>query len=344
MRLHRLCRVYEGAVIAALLTFAAASFAQSYHVADRWKVGGQGGWDYLLSDDAAHRLYITHNSRVEVIDTASGKPVGAITGLKSTHGVALNPDGKIGYISDGAGNAIVVFNRTDFSVQATVPAGTNPDGITFEPKTKTVWAFNGRSNNVSVLDTTSNTVVATVPLPGKPEFPQVDEHGSVFVNIEDKNEIVKLDAASRKAVATWPLAGCESPSGMAIDRDKRRLFSVCDGGKMAVVDYETGKVLGLAAIGDSPDAAGFDPKHALAFSSNGGDGTLTVVDSGKPGFPVFQTVKTEKGARTMTLDASTGRIYLVTAQFGPAPAATADTPHPRRSVLPDSFGIIVVEP
>jgi YVTN family beta-propeller protein len=337
-------RFYQGTIFAALLSFAAASAAQTYHVAEHWKVGGQGGWDYLLSDDGAHRLYLTHNSRVEVVDSTTGKPLGAITGLKSTHGVALNTDGKTGYISDGAGNAIVVFNRADFSIKATVAAGTNPDGIAFEPSTKTVWAFNGRSSNISVLDASSNTVVATIPLPGKPEFPQVDEHGSVFVNIEDKNEIVKLDAASRKAVATWPLPGCESPSGMAIDRDKHRLFSVCDGGKMVVVDYESGKVLGLAAIGDSPDAAGFDPKHGLAFSSNGGDGTLTVVDTGNAGFPVLQTVKTEKGARTMTLDASTGRVYLVTAEYGPAPAPTEAMPHPRRSVVPDTFQIIVVQP
>ena len=337
-------RLYRGIVEAAVVSLATLCAAQNYHVTEHWKVGGQGGWDYLLSDDAAHRLYITHNSRVEVVDTTTGKPVGAITGLKSTHGVALNTDGKTGYISDGAGNAIVVFNRADFSVLATVPAGTNPDGITFEPVTKTVWAFNGRSSNISVLDSASNTVVATVPLPGKPEFPQADGQGSVFANIEDKNEIVKLDAANRKLIATWPLPGCESPSGMSIDREKHRLFSVCDGGKMVVVDYDSGKVLGLAAIGDGPDAAGFDPKHGLAFSSNGGDGTLTVVDSGKPGFPALQNVKTEKGARTMAFDASTGRVYLVTAQFGPPPAPTEAMPHPRRSVVPDSFEIIVVQP
>jgi YVTN family beta-propeller protein len=336
-------RLFQGAFAAILLSIATVAAAQNYHVADKWKIGGQGGWDYLLSDDAAHRLYITHNSRVEVIDTATGKPVGAITGLKSTHGIALNPDGKTGYISDGAGNAIVVFNRADFSVLATVPAGTNPDGIAFEPATKTVWAFNGRSNDISVMDTVSNKVIATVPVPGKPEFPQVDEHGSVFVNIEDKNEIMKLDAASHKPVATWPLPGCESPSGMAIDHAKHRLFSVCDGGKMIIVDYESGKVLGLADIGESPDAAGFDPKHELAFSSNGGDGTLTVIDAAKTGFPALQTVKTDKGARTMAFDASTGRVYLVTAQFGDAPPATAATPHPRRSVVPDTFEIIVVE-
>ena len=337
-------RLYSGAAATVLLSLAAAAAAQSYHVTDTWKIGGQGGWDYLVSDDAAQRLYITHNSRVEVIDSKTGKSIGAITGLKSTHGVALNPDGKTGYASDGAGNAIIVFDRSDFSVKATIPAGTNPDGIAFEPATKTVWAFNGRSKNVSVMDTSSNAIVATIALPGKPEFPQVDEHGAVFVNIEDKNEIVKLDAAGRKVVGTWSLAGCESPSGMAIDRSRHRLFSVCDGSKMAVVDYAAGKLLGLAAIGDSPDAAGFDPKHGLAFSSNGGDGTLTVVDTTKPGFPTVQTVKTAKGARTMTFDASTGRVYLVTAQFGPAPAATAATPHPRPSVVPDSFAVLVVAP
>jgi DNA-binding beta-propeller fold protein YncE len=336
-------RIYQGAVAATLLSIAATAAAQNYHVADQWKVGGQGGWDYLLSDDAAHRLYLTHNSRVEVINSTTGKAIGAVTGLKSTHGVALNPDGKTGYISDGAGNAIIVFNRADLSVQATVPAGTNPDGIAFEPTTKALWAFNGRTQNASVLDAASNTIVATVPLPGKPEFPQVDGQGSVFVNIEDKNEIVKIDAASRKAVATWPLTGCESPSGMAIDRAKHRLFSVCDGGKMAVVDYNTGMVLGLAVIGEGPDAAAFDPKHGLAFSSNGGDGTLTIVDTTKPGFPVLQTAKTAKGARTMTLDVSTGRVYLVTAKLGPAPAATPAMPHPRPSILPDSFEVIVVE-
>jgi DNA-binding beta-propeller fold protein YncE len=336
-------RSYQGAVAATLLSFATIAFAQTYHVVDHWKIGGQGGWDYLLSDDAAHRLYVTHNARVEVLDTTSGKLVGAVTGMKSTHGVALNADGKTGYISDGAGNAIVVFSRADLSVTATVPAGTNPDGIAFEPATKTVWAFNGRSKNISVMDAGTNTIVDTIALPGKPEFPQVDEHGSVFVNIEDKNEIIKLDAKSRKAVATWPLEGCDSPSGMAIDRTGHRLFSVCDGGKMAIINYETGKLLGLAAIGSSPDAAGFDPKHGVAFSSNGGDGTLTVVDATKPGFPTLQTLKTEKAARTMALDAATGRVYLVTAQFGPAPAPTEAMPRPRPAVLPDSFEVIVVE-
>jgi YVTN family beta-propeller protein len=323
-----------------LLSFAFASQAQSYHVTDHWKIGGEGGWDYLLSDDAAHRLYVTHGPRIEVLDTTTGRPVGAIAGLKSTHGVALNPDGKTGYISDGAGNAVVVFDRSSLAVKATVPVGTNPDGITFEPVTETVWAFNGRSKNVSVMDAATNKVVATISLPGKPEFPQADGKGNIFVNIEDKNVIVKLGAKAKKVLTSWELTGCESPSGMAIDHTQHRLFSVCDGNKMAVSDFAAGKVIGLASIGDSPDAAAYDAKNHLAFSSNG-QGTLSVVDTGKAGFPA-QTVTTVKGARTMAYDAVTGRVFLSSAMFGAAPAATTSTPHPRPVAIPGSFEILVV--
>ncbi|MEZ2347046.1 YncE family protein [Terriglobus sp. RCC_193] len=334
-------RSFNQGVKLLFLSFAVVSQAQTYHVSDHWKIGGAGGWDYLLSDDAAHRLYITHGPRVEVVDTTTGKPIGAVTGMKSTHGVALDPDGKTGYISDGAGNAIIVFDRATLAITATVPAGTNPDGITYEPVTRTVWAFNGRSKDVSVMDAASHRIVATIPLPGKPEFPQADGKGNVFVNIEDKNVIVKLDAKTNKAVTSWTLTGCDSPSGMAIDHAGHRLFSVCDGKKMAVSDFAAGKLVGLASIGDSPDAAGYDPKTRLAFSSNG-EGTLSVVDTSKPGFPTVQTVTTVKGARTMAYDANTGKVFLSAAQYGPTPTPTAATPRPRPTVLQDSFEIIVV--
>lgn len=315
--------------------------AQNYHVSDHWPIGGEGGWDYLLSDDAAHRLYVTHGPKVEVLDTASGKLIGSITGLKGTHGVALNPDGKTGYISDGGGNAIVVFDRASLNVLSKTSVGTNPDGIAYEPATKTVWAFNGRSKDVSVMSATNNQVVATIALPGKPEFPQADGNGNVYVNIEDKNEIVKLDAKTNAVVGTWPLTGCDSPSGMAIDRIQHRLFSVCDGKKMGVSNYTTGKLVALASIGDGPDAAGFDGKLHVAFSSNG-EGTVSVVDTSKPGYPTVQTVTTVKGARTMAYDALTGRIFLSAAKYGPAPAATAATPRPRPAVVPGSFEIMVI--
>ena len=337
-------RVRPQIVVAALALAAACpgvSHAQ-YRVADKWQIGGEGGWDYLLVDGPAHKLYLTHNARVEVVDTQTGKVIGAVTGLKSTHGVALDPDGKTGYTSDGAGNAVVVFDRSSYKTLATIPAGTNPDGIVYEPATHTVWAFNGRSKDVTVVDAATRKVVATIPLPGKPEFPAVDGKGTVFVNIEDKNEIVKLDAHSKTAMATWPLTGCDSPSGLAFDVAGHRLFSVCDGGKMAVTDSVTGKVLANPSIGESPDAAGYDPAKHLAFSSNGGDGSLSVVDAANGKYATVQTLATQKGARTMAFDPTTGRIYLATAQFGPAPAPTAAMPRPRPAILPGSFTVLVL--
>ncbi len=329
-------------VLLGMLSAASGAFAQGqYRVLDRWKIGGDGGWDYLTADSSAHRLFVTHGPRVEVLDTTTGKAVGSITALKGTHGVALDDSGKFGYISDGAGNAVVVFDRSNLQTVATIPVGTNPDGIAFEPTTKTVWAFNGRSNDVTIVDTASRKVVGTIPLPGKPEFPAADGKGTMFVNIEDKNEIVRLDASAKKITALWPLAGCESPSGLVMDTAARRLFSVCDGKKMAVTDANSGKVLATPAIGEGPDAAGFDPKRKVVFSSNG-DGTLSVVDAGGKGFSTVQTVSTEKGARTMAFDESNGRVYLVTAQFGPRPAATPQNAHPRPAIVPGSFTVLVV--
>lgn len=319
----------------------AADQSGPYKVEARWKIGGEGGWDYLTADPHAHLLYLTHGTRVDVVDTKTGKSVGSITGLQGVHGVALDAQDKYGYISDGKANAVVVFDRHSFKTVASIPTGTNPDGVVYEPVTKTVWAFNGRSNDANVIDTTTQKVVSTIKLPGKPEFPVADGKGTIFVNVETKNSIVRLDAKTMLATATWPLAGCESPSGLAIDTAHRRLFSVCDGKKMAVTDADSGKVLATPDIGDGPDAAGYDAAHQLAFSSNG-DGTLTVVSTAADKFMVVQNLATEKSARTMAFDSSTGRIYLVTAQFGPRPAATTENPHPRPPVLPDSFTVLVV--
>jgi len=315
---------------------------QPYKIVDHWKLSGDGGWDDLRADPPTHRLYMTRGARVDVADTQTGKLVGSIAGLHGTHGIALDAAGKFGYISDGGGNAVVVFDRATLAVLATIPAGTNPDAIVFEPSTKTVWAFNGRSKDATVIDAATRKVVATIPLPGKPEFAVVDGRGTIFVNIEDKNEIVRLDAKSNKLTAEWPLTGCESPSGLAFDVTGGRLFSVCDGKKMAVTDAKTGKVLASAAIGDGPDGAGWDAKDKLAFSSNGGSGTLTVIDAKAPGYPVLEELATQRGARTMTYDSAADRIYLVTAEFGPRPAPTPENPRPRPALIPGSFVVLVV--
>jgi len=327
-----------------LLGVALSACAQSgqYHVLSHFPVGGEGGWDYLEVDPAAHRLYLTHNSTVNVLDSETGKKIGDITGLQSTHGVALDDKGKYGYISDGKGNAIVVFDRKTLATVATVPAGMNPDGIAYEPVTKTVWAFNGRSNNATVLDTATQKVVATIALPGRPEFPVADGKGVVFANIEDKNEIVKLDAHSNTLTATYPLAGCDSPSGLAMDREGRRLFSVCDGKVMMITSADTGKVLATAPIGDGPDADRYDVKDGLAISSNGQTGDMTFVDVHGEKPVVLQTVPTAPGARTMAFDEKTGRAYTMTAKFGPKPEPSASNPHGRPQALPGTFEVIEV--
>ncbi len=333
----------SGALALGVFSLGVAAYAQdTYQIQDRWKIGGEGGWDYLKADPGAHLLYVTHGKTVEVVDMRSGKDIHSITGLKGTHGVALERSGKFGYISDGGANEVVVFDRHTFEKVAEIPAGTNPDGITYEPVTNTVWAFNGRSSNATVVSVDQQKAIGTVSLPGKPEFPQADGKGYVYDNIEDKSEIVKIDAKTQKVVAVWPIAPCESPSGLAIDPPHHRMFAVCDDKKMAVVDTESGKVMATPEIGDGPDAADYDAKHELAFSSNG-EGTLTIVDAKGSDYKVLQTLPTQRGARTSSLDPVTGRVYLVTAEFGAQPAAaTPENPRRRPPIVPGSFTILVV--
>jgi YVTN family beta-propeller protein len=314
-----------------------------FHVEHEWKIGGDGGWDYLAVDPQSKLLYITRGNHVIVVDTNAGKQVADITGLHGTHGVVFSSDGEHGYITDGGANQVAEFSRRTNTIEKTIPAGTGPDGAVFDPATKTVWAFNGRSHDVTVIATDTNTVVATVALPGKPEFPVADGNGFVYDNIEDKSEIVKLDAKAHTVAATWPVAPCESPSGLAIDAAHHRLFAVCDNQKMAVVDTDSGRVIATPAIGDGPDAGRFSPSDQFAFSSNGGSGTLTVVhEDDADHFSVVENLPTRRGARTMAMDPDGRHLYVVTAEFGPRPAATADNPRPRPAIVPGSFEVIAI--
>jgi len=333
------------ASVVSLMALCPAVHAQvpQYRVKQTWHIGGNGWWDYMKTEPAAHRLYIARGTRVQVVDTNSGKLIAKIGGMSGVHGIALNDNGKTGYISDGMADTVRVFDRATLKVVANIPAQKNPDAILFDPATKRVFAFNGRSQSATAIDTKTNTVLATIPLPGKPEFAQADGEGNVFVNIEDKNEIVRIDAKTLQPTATWQIAPCDSPSGLAIDRAHHRLFSVCDNRVMVVVDARNGKVVATPAIGNGPDATRYDAKDHLVFSPNGRDGTLTVLQQQSPdSYQAVQTPTTQRGARTMALDSDTGTLYLVTAGFGPAPAATASNPHPRPTMLPDSFVVLVV--
>ena len=341
--MRRLTSGWLVAVIAVLAFGSSEAWAQGpYRVTDTWKIGGDGGWDYLAVDPQSKLLYLTRGNHVMVVDTSTGKVTADITGLRGTHGVVFDTANKYGYITDGAANEVAVFDRKSNTILKRVAAGTNPDGAVFEPVTQTVWAFNGRSKNATVIDANTQQVAATVALPGKPEFPVADGKGSVFVNVEDTSQIAHIDAKTHTVLALWPLAPCEGPSGLAIDKEHDRLFSVCDGKVMAVVDTTSGKVVATPKIGNGPDAAAFDEKRALAFSSNG-EGTLTVVHEDSPEtYSVLQNLATKQGARTMALDPDTGKVYVVTADFGPRPASTPENPRPRPSIVPGSFVVMVV--
>jgi YVTN family beta-propeller protein len=318
--------------------------AQHYKVSGRIPLGGEGGWDYLFADSANGQLYVSHGTQVEVVDLASEKPVAKITGMKRIHGIAVANDLNRGYISDGGDDVVLIFDLKSNAVLQKVPAGKNPDGILYDPYSRRVFAFNGRSNDVTAIDAASGKVAGTIALDGKPEFPVSDGKGNVYANIEDKSEIVQLDPQTLKVKKTWPLSPCEEPSGLAIDLEARRLFSVCSNNKMAVVNADSGQVIATVAIGDGPDAAAYDPGSKLVFSSNG-SGTLTVVGQSSPDkYSVLENVPTERSARTMTLDTKTHKIYLSAAQLGATPEATADNPHPRPKIVPDSFHILVVSP
>jgi len=331
-------------VPALLLLCSFAANAQQYKISTRIPFPGEGGWDYLLAESSNRQLYVSHGTQVEVVDLDSEKPVAKITGMKRIHGIAIANEFNRGYISDGGDDVVVVFDLKSNAVLQKVPAGKNPDGILYDPYSKRVFAFNGRSNDVTAIDAASGKVAGTVALDGKPEFPVSDGKGNVYVNIEDKSEIAQLDPQTLKVRKTWSISPCEEPSGLAIDLKARRLFSVCSNNKMAVVDADSGQVVATVAIGNGPDAAAYDAASKLVFSANG-EGTLTVVRQDSPDkYTVLKNAPTERSARTMTLDTKTHKIYLSAAQLGAAPEPTADNPHPRPKIVPDSFHVLVLSP
>src|ERR1700736_6067780 len=283
---------------------AATQPAQDMAVLQRWKVGGVGSWDYLTLDTAGRRLFHTRADHFYVVNTDSGKIIGTIPNTQGVHGIALAEDLNRGYTSNGKADSVTVFDLASLKVIKEAPLpGHNPDAILYEPTGKHVFTFNGKSKDVTVLDATSLAVVATLPVPGKPEFAADDGAGHIFVNIESEpGQMVVIDTRSLTIKATWTLPGCASPTGLTIDRGHRRLFSVCDDKVMAVTDADTGKQVAKVMIGDGPDAAAFDAKRGLVFSSNS-DGTLSVVKQESPDrYTVVQSVATQKGARTMAAD------------------------------------------
>lgn len=335
--------------LAALLTLAAAAplsaqTAAPYRLAGKIPVPGDGGWDYLSVDAAGRRLYVGHGTKVDVVDLDAGKFVGSIEGMQGVHGAAAVPAAGKVFITAGRTDEMVIADLKTLAETGRVKTGAKPDAIMYEPVTKRVFSFNGTGANATAVDPMTGKVVGTVDLGGGPEFAVADGKGKVFVNIEEAGEIVRFDAKTLKVEARASLKPCEAPSGLAMDRAKRRLFSVCANKLMAVVNADDLKVLQTLPIGGRVDAAGFDSTTGRAFASNG-EGTLTVAAPDAKGvYTVAATVPTAVGARTMAFDPTTRKIYVATAEFGPAPAATEKEPRPRPAIVPGTFAVLVLEP
>ena len=310
---------------------------------ERWTLGGEGGWDYPTVDSAAHRLYLSRETHVAVIDTRTGEPAGDVPDTPGVHGIAIAADFQRGYASAGKANAVQVFDLDTLREIVSIPVGARPDAILYDPKRRVIVALNSEDSSASVIDAAKNEVIGTIALPGTPEFARSDGAGHVYVNIEDKNEVAALNLMSREVTAVWPLTGCERPTGLALDTRNSRSFSGCGNAVMVVSDTRLGKPIATLPIGHGVDGVEFDALLRNAYSANG-EGTLTIVHESPDArhFAVIETVTTARGARTIALDAATHRLYLPTAQFGPTPPATPDTPRPRPPILPGTFAVLVV--
>jgi len=329
------------AAFALILSGSAFAAAPVYKVINKIKIGGGVRWDYAFLDSANHRLYISHGTQTEVLDTATDKLVGTIPDTKGVHGIAIANDLGKGFTSDGGDNDVTVFDLKSLKVLSKVKTGQNPDAIIYEPVSHRVFTFNGRSSDSTAIDAkTGNVITASIPVGGKPEFAQVDGKGHIYANLENKNEIVEVDAKNAIVTKRYSIAPCDSPSGLAFDPKRGLLYSVCENKIMIVSDPAAGKVLATAAIGGGTDGVAFDDGYA--FSANGADATITMVGETSPGkFEHIATIQTQRGARTIAADQKGHKLYLPAAEYGP-PGESKEGKKSRPQPLPDSFQIVVV--
>jgi YVTN family beta-propeller protein len=328
-------------IIATTMLIAVATFAQNasapYHQTAKFDVGGEGGWDYITYDASSNRLFIGHSMEITVVDVATGKKTGSIP-ANGAHGVAIVADKNLGFSTNGRAGTVTAFDLKTLQPKQDIKAGENPDAIIYDHHSKKVIVMNGRSKDLMVIDPDSLKVVATVPLGGKLEFAAADS-SHVYVNVEDTSEIASVNSKTWKADQRWKLDGCEEPSGLAIDEKTNHVFSVCGNKKMVVVDTKSGKNVATLDTGAGTDGAAFDPGLGYALASNGADSTLTVVKGSKGKYEVAGQVPTQRGARTVTVDPGSHKVFLPTAEYGPAAAGQT-----RPSVKPGTFTILVFEP
>jgi DNA-binding beta-propeller fold protein YncE len=298
-------------------------------------------FDYITLDASKRRVYLAHGTEVKVVDADSSAVVGNISGLKMTHGIALVNELGRGFISDGGGDKVVIFDLKTLKVLGEIRAGGNPDCIIYDPASKHIFTFNGGTKDSTVIDPANGTVVATVPMDGRPEYAVADGKGMIYDNIEDTNEVAALDSRALTIKARWPVAPSATPTAMAMDRQHRRLFIGGRNKVLAIMDADNGKVIQTFPIGEGVDTNIYEPETRLLFSSTR-EGTIHIFHEGSPDkFSEVETVRTELGAKTMGLDPKTHRLFLDTSDFGPPPAPTAEEPDPDPTRIPETFRLLI---
>jgi YVTN family beta-propeller protein len=317
---------------------------QTYKISKTINIVGDEGWDYLAVDEVNQHLFVSHGSVVNVVDLKSDKTIATIPDTKGVHGIAIANDINKAFITDGKDNAVTIINLKTFELIEKLPiVGQNPDAILYDAFSRKVFTFNAKSNDATVLDAVTNKVVKTISLGGNPEFSVTNTKGLIYVNIENISEIKTIDAKTLEVIATWNIAPGDEPSGLAIDTETNRLFSVCNNKLMVVIDAVNGKKIKTLPIGEGCDGVAFDAKNKLVFSSNG-KGTITVIkEENANSFKIQETINTQIGARTIALNKTTSQLYLPTAEYGAKPESTPENPKPRAGLVPNSFGILVVE-
>jgi DNA-binding beta-propeller fold protein YncE len=332
-------------VLATLLAASPAlAEAPAYRITHTWTLGGDGRWDYITPDAPNHRVFIGRQNRVMVVDTNDGKLLGEITGVDGAHGVALVDHTGHGFATSGNDGMVLMFDLKTFRVVGKIPAAEDADAILYDRVSDRVFTFNGDAHSSTVVDPNEGRLVTNIPLGGKPESGASAGDGKIYVNLEEDDQVAEIDSRSAAVTRRWSTKPCGQPVAMAVDTAHHRLFSGCRSGVMAISDYEAGKVVTTERIGSGVDGAGFDPDTGDAFASNL-DGTLTVIhQDGPDAYHVVQNLRTAEAARNMGLDPATHRIYVVSADFGPAPSEpTADNPRKRPPVLPGTFKLMVIE-
>jgi YVTN family beta-propeller protein len=327
------------------LICATALCNEAYHFVKEIPIGGEGGWDILTIDSNAQRLYLSHATKVVVVDLSKNAVVGEIADTPGVHGFLAVPEVQRGFSSNGKENKASVVDLKTLRTISKVDTGESPDALVYESKRGEVYIFNHRGNSVTIIDAKTSNVVATVSLGGGPEFAAIDSAANrVYVNIEDKSEVVAIDTTKHEVVAHWPLAPGEEPSGIAFDAAHHRLFSTCHNKMMTMLDTQSGKVVGTTAIGTGVDGAAFDDATQLVFASCGEGVTNIVKEETPEKLRSVQTLKTERGARTMALDPKTHRIYLPSAQYQPPPSPSPGASPGRPSVVPNTLKLLVYGP